>query len=305
MKGEQLSPPLPLAREAQARFEVEESARSWHWRMMLKRLRRNRGALIGLAIVMVVASGAIFAPWLTPYDPNVAQGARLQGPSVEFPLGTDNLGRDILSRLLYGARPSLGSAALATAVILLIGVTVGATVGYIGGIVDDVAMRVVDVLMAFPLLIMALAIVGFLGPGLRNVLLAVILVVWAEYARLVRGLVLELREREFVLAAIAMGAGRRHVIRKHIIPNLISPVIVFASLQMGFLLLTISGLSFLGLGIQPPNPEWGSMLNAARTFFQLAPQLMAYPGLLIMVTVLGFTLLGDGRRDVLDPTQTH
>ena len=288
-----------------ALFDAEESARVRYLRLTLQRLRSNRGALIGLTIVLLMVSSAAFAPWLAPYDPNVSQGTRLQGPSLEFPMGTDNLGRDIFSRLLHGARPSIGSAALATAFILIIGVSVGAWAGYVGGIVDDVAMRVVDVLLAFPLLIMALAIVGFLGPGLRNVLLAVILVVWAQYARLVRGIVLELREREFVLAAIAMGAGRRHIILKHIIPNLISPVIVLASLQMGFLLLTISGLSFLGLGIQPPNPEWGAMLNAGRTFFQLAPQLMIFPGLMITVTVLGFTLLGDGLRDVLDPKQKH
>jgi peptide/nickel transport system permease protein len=197
------------------------------------------------------------------------------------------------------------SAAVATTIILLIGVTVGVASGYIGGLFDDVSMRIVDILQAFPLLILALAIIGILGPGLQNVLLAVILVVWASYARLVRGIVLEIREQEFVMAAVSMGGSRLHIIVKHILPNIISPVLVLASLQMGFLLLTISGLSFLGLGIQPPTAEWGAMLNDGRNFFQVAPQLMIYPGIMITLTVLGFSLLGDGLRDVLDPKQVR
>jgi peptide/nickel transport system permease protein len=248
---------------------------------------------------------ALFAPWVAPHDPDEIYPARLAEPSREFPLGTDNIGRDIFSRLVYGARPSIGSAAVATVIILLIGVTVGVGSGYIGGILDDVAMRIVDILMAFPLLILALAIIGILGPGLRNVLLAVILVVWASYARLVRGIVLEIREQEFVMAAVCLGGSSLHIIVRHVLPNIISPVLVLASLQMGFLLLTISGLSFLGLGIQPPTAEWGAMLNDGRTFFQVAPRLMIYPGIMITLTVLGFSLLGDGLRDVLDPKQTR
>lgn len=273
--------------------------------LYLRRLARNPGAIIGLVIVLLVISLAVLAPWIAPHDPNETYPARLAEPSREFPLGTDNIGRDIFSRLLHGARPSIGSAMLTTAVILLIGVAIGLGAGYIGGILDDIAMRIVDILQAFPLLILALAIVGILGPGLSNVLLAVILVVWASYARLVRGVVLDIREREFVLAAVAMGGSQLHIIIKHILPNIISPIIVLASLQMGFLLLTISGLSFLGLGMQPPNPEWGAMLNDGRTFFQLAPQLMIYPGIMITLTVLGFSLLGDGLRDVLDPRQVQ
>jgi peptide/nickel transport system permease protein len=261
--------------------------------------------MIGIVIVTLVVIMAIGAPLFAPHEPgHQYPGRRLESPSWEFPLGTDNLGRDMLSRLIYGARPSIGSAAMATVFILLIGITVGAWAGYLGGIVDDIAMRVVDVFLAFPSLILALAIVGVLGSGLRNMLLAVTLVVWAGYARLVRGIVLELRERPFVKAAIALGASRTFIIARHILPNIISPVVVLASLQMGYVILTIAGLSFLGLGIQPPTAEWGAMLNAGRGFFQLAPQLMIYPGAMISLTVLGFNMLGDGLRDLLDPRQT-
>jgi peptide/nickel transport system permease protein len=274
-------------------------------RLFLRRLVRNPGAVIGLVMVAVMVGLALFAPWVASHDPNETYPVRLAEPSGEFLLGTDNIGRDIFSRLVYGARPSIGSAAVATTIILLIGVTVGVASGYIGGLFDDVSMRIVDILQAFPLLILALAIIGILGPGLQNVLLAVILVVWASYARLVRGIVLEIREQEFVMAAVSMGGSRLHIIVKHILPNIISPVLVLASLQMGFLLLTISGLSFLGLGIQPPTAEWGAMLNDGRNFFQVAPQLMIYPGIMITLTVLGFSLLGDGLRDVLDPKQVR
>ncbi len=268
----------------------------------LKRLFRNRGAMIGLILVGFMVTVALAAPWIAPHDPNEQFPVRrLEGPSEDFLLGTDNLGRDMLSRIIYGARPSIGSAVLATVIIISIGITVGAWSGYVGGIFDDVAMRVVDVLLAFPNLILALSVVGILGPGLRNMLIAMTFAVWAGYARLVRGIVLEIRERPFVKASVALGARRSEIILRHIFPNIISPVIVLASLQMGYLILSIAGLSFLGLGIQPPTAEWGSMLNAGRNFFQLAPNLMIIPGIAISLTVLGFNLLGDGLRDVLDP----
>ncbi|MDX1435818.1 MAG: ABC transporter permease [Anaerolineales bacterium] len=281
---------------------VPQVARVSPGRRFLSRLSRNRGAVVGLMIVLAIALAAAFAPVIAPHDPDQQFASdRLAPPSAEFPLGTDNLGRDILSRLLYGARPSVGSAALATVVILFIGIIVGLWAGYVGGYWDGFSMRVVDVFLAFPALILALAIVGVLGPGLDRMLLAIILVVWAYYARLVRGIVLELRERPYVRAAIALGGRRMYIMRRHILPNIISPVIVLASLQMGFLILTTAGLSFLGLGIQPPNAEWGAMLNDGRNFFLYAPQLMIYPGIMISLTVLGFNLLGDGLRDVLDP----
>ena len=271
------------------------------WQRFFRPLLRNKGAVVGLSIVLVMIFLSLFAPLIAPNDPIETSSNRLASPTLENPLGTDNLGRDIFSRLVYGTRPSIGSAALATSIILFVGVTIGIVAGYIGGVIDDIAMRIVDILQAFPVLILALSIVGIFGPGLTNVLLAVIIVVWSSYARLVRGIVLEIREHEFVMAAVALGGTQGHIIIKHILPNIISPVIVLASLQMGFLLLTISGLSFLGLGIQPPEAEWGAMLNDGRNFFQVAPQLMIYPGIMITLTVLGFSLLGDGLRDVLDP----
>jgi len=275
-------------------------------RRFFRRLFRNRGAVIGAAIVLFMVFVALSAPLIAPHDPNKLYPVqRLKGPSKEFPLGTDNLGRDMLSRLIYGARPSIGSAVMATAIIISIGITIGAWAGYVGGIVDDIAMRVVDILLAFPNLILALAVVGILGPGLRNMLIAMTFAVWAGYARLVRGIVLELRERPFVNASVALGGGRVHIILRHILPNIISPVIVLASLQMGYLILSIAGLSFLGLGVQPPTSEWGAMLNAGRNFFQFAPSQMIYPGIAISITVLGFNMLGDGLRDILDPRHVN
>jgi peptide/nickel transport system permease protein len=271
------------------------------WRRTFRRMLRNRAAVVGCVIVFAVVFIAITAPWLTPYDPDELVGGTFLPPSSEFLLGTDNLGRDMLSRLMYGSRASIGASALATAVIVTIGITVGAWAGYSGGWVDSILMRIVDILLAFPSLILALAVVGVLGPGLRNMLIAVASVAWASYARLVRGMVLEIRERPFVQAAIALGGNRRFIVMKHIIPNIISPVIVLATLEMGILILTIAALNFLGLGVQPPTSEWGAMLNQGKNFFQRAPQVMIYPGLMISITVLGFNLLGDGLRDVLDP----
>ena len=272
---------------------------------LFRLLRQNRVAMIGLLIVTVMVSMGVFGPLIAPYDPDAqVKGRRLESPGREFLLGSDNLGRDLLSRLLHGARLSIGMAALATIFIVTFAVFVGALAGYIGGLVDDVAMRVADVLLAFPGLILALAIVGILGPSLVNAVISLVLVVWAGYARLVRGLVLEAREKPFVEAASAIGAGQARILLRHIIPNVISPVIVLVSLEMGTLILAIAGLNFLGLGVQPPTAEWGSMLNQGRLFFQSQPQLMIYPGIMISLTVLGFNLLGDGLRDVLDPRYT-
>ena len=266
------------------------------------RLRLDPAALCGLVILLLFALTALLAPVLAPYDPVATNPVdRLQGPSSTYGLGTDQLGRDILSRLMWGARLSLGSTAIAALSTMIIGVGVGVIAGYYGGWVDNILMRVADVVLAFPGLILAIAIVGMLGPSVQNVVLGLTLVWWVSYARVTRSLVLSLRERDFVEATRAVGATDRRIMLRHILPNVLSPLIVLVTLDSGRLLLTISGLSFLGLGAQPPTPEWGAMLNAGRTALQKAPQLMIYPGIAISLTVLGFNLLGDGLRDALDP----
>lgn len=268
----------------------------------VRTLLRDPLAAFGLVLVVSLTLAAVFAPVLAPHDPGAVDATvRLAGSSAEHPLGTDELGRDVLSRLLFGARWSLGIAFLATAVVTVVGVFVGLVAGYFGGLLDSLIMRVVDVLLAFPSLLLYLAIVGTLGPGVRNVFLALIAISWAEYARIVRGLVVSARRRDYVMAAIAIGASSQRVMLKHILPNVISPVVVLASLKVGGVILALSALGFFGLGAQPPTPEWGTMINQSRLFLQSTPTLMAYPGLAISLAVLGFNLLGDGLRDALDP----
>ena len=268
----------------------------------LKQFHLGASGWLGVVLVAMFILIGVSAPLLAPNDPTKLHPAQaLQGPSAQFPIGTDNLGRDLLSRLLYGSRLSLGTAGFAAVLIMTIGVTVGAISGYAGGWVDILVMRVVDVLLAFPSLVLALAIAGILGPSIVNAMIGLVSVWWVEYARIVRGLVLTLRERPYVEAARAIGARTPRILLYHILPNIAAPVIVLVTLEMGTLILAIAGLNFLGLGAQPPTPEWGAMLNEGRPFLQTAPQLMVYPGLAISLTVLGFNLLGDGLRDALDP----
>ncbi|CAN5727893.1 ABC transporter permease [soil metagenome] len=266
------------------------------------RLLHDWAAILGLSIVFLLVGLALTAPLLAPHDPAAQHLAeRLQAPSLGFPLGTDNLGRCLLSRLLFGARLSLGFAGVASLLVFVVGVFVGAVSGYTGGFLDAVIMRVVDLVLAFPLLLLALAITGFVGVGICSVLVGIVSVWWAPYARIVRGQVLSLRERPFIEAARAGGVTPIRIISRHVIPNVIPPIVVLATLEMGGLLLAISGLNFLGLGVQPPTAEWGAMLNYGRPFLRSAPQLMIYPGLAISLAVMGFNLLGDGLRDALDP----
>ena len=220
---------------------------------------------------------------------------------MQHPLGTDNLGRDLLSRVLHGGRWSLGLVLSATLLIMSAGVLVGLLAGFAGGIVDSVLMRLVDTLLSVPSLLLALAIVGVMGPGIGSLMIGLASVWWVGYARVVRGLVLGVRERGFVDAARALGASNQRIVVRHILPSILPAVAVLASLEMGELVLAISGLSFLGLGAQPPTPEWGAMLNDGRAYFFTAPRLMLWPGLAISIAVLGFNLLGDGLRDALDP----
>lgn len=269
---------------------------------VLRRFLRDRLAATGLAIIVALALAGLLAPWLAPHDPTVVDGLNsLAAPSLEHPLGTDEVGRDVLSRLLFGARWSLGVAALATLVVMAIGTVVGMLSGYFGGWVDAVIMRVVDALLALPPLVMYLAIIGTLGPGIRNVFIALVAIEWATYARVVRGLVLSVRERDFVRASRSLGAPDHRLMLRHIAPNVISPIVVLGSLQLGETILTLAALGFFGLGAQPPTPEWGTMINQGRLFLQTQPGLMIYPGIAISLAVLGFNLIGDGLRDVLDP----
>ncbi len=275
------------------------------WGPALKRLTGDKPALLGLAVIVTVVAVGFLAPHLAPNDPEeVVLAQKLAPPSAEYPLGTDHLGRCLLSRLIYGIRTSLSTAAVALVTIMVISIPVGTVSGYVGGRVDNLIMRIIDVLLAFPGLVLALVVAGMLGPGLLNVMIAVASVWWVGYARVVRGNVLSVKENEFALAARAGGTSHFGIVIRHILPNVLSPVIVLATLDMGSLILAISGLSFLGLGAQPPVPEWGAMLNDGRPYMQVAPQLMIYPGLAIMTVVLAFNLLGDGLRDALDPKGT-
>jgi len=258
--------------------------------------------MIGVVIVSSFALAAALAPLLAPHDPNAVDVLRkFSPPSAEFPLGTDHLGRDVLSRLLYGARLSIGTAVAATLGISVLGLLLGMLAGYLGGLVDTVISRVVDVLLAFPSFLLALAVTGILGPGLGNLMLAVVVVSWAGYARVVRGSVLAEREKAYVEAARATGVSSWRVLWRHLLRNIVGPVVVLTTLDMGAILLGISALSFLGLGVKPPTSEWGAMLSEGRNYLGQAPNMMLFPGAAIFLMALGFNLFGDGLRDVLDP----
>jgi peptide/nickel transport system permease protein len=268
----------------------------------LRQFIGDRLAATGLVIILVLTLAAVFAPLLAPHDPTVINPLRsLEGSSGDHLLGTDELGRDVLSRLLMGARWSLGIAALATVCVMFVGTMIGLVAGYLGGWIDAVVMRIVDALLALPSLVLYLAIIGTLGPGIRNVFIALVAISWASYARVMRGLVLSVRERAFVRASRSLGAGNSRLMLRHILPNVISPIVVLATLQLGGTILALAALGFFGLGAQPPTPEWGTMINQGRLFLQTNPGLMIYPGIAISLAVLGFNLMGDGLRDVLDP----
>ncbi|WP_145153414.1 nickel transporter permease [Paenibacillus xylanexedens] len=256
--------------------------------------------LLSLTVFWIIL--AMVAPLLAPHDPLATNFAKvLQPSSVEYPLGTDQLGRCVLSRLLYGARTSLLLTFMMIGIVFVLGVAIGVIAGFARGLTDTVLMRLSDTLMAFPGLIFAIAVVGMLGPGLFNTVLALSVVWWAKYARMARSLVISLQQKEYVAAAAFSGARKIQIIGRTILPNMMSPLIVMAMMDVGGMMLSISGLSFLGLGAQPPNPEWGAMLNEGRRYLQTAPWLLIYPGLAIFSTVIIFNLLGDSLRDVLDP----
>lgn len=258
--------------------------------------------LVGLGIVLCLTFAGVFAPWLAPYDPaeqNIAD--RLQPPNSEHLMGTDQVGRDVFSRILYGARISLKVSLMVVTISLLIGIVMGLVSGYAGGWVDEAIMRLVDLLIAYPGLLFALIVVAVLGPSLVNLLIALAVTGWTGYARIIRGEVLSVKEDGFVKAAQVMGASRWRIMFRHILPNVISPIVVLATLNLGTVVLGTAGLSFLGFGAQPPTPEWGNMIAQSRDTLTSAWWIANFPGLMIMLTVVGFNLLGDGLRDVLDP----
>jgi len=269
---------------------------------ILRRLLRDRAAVVGLVLVVLVAAAALLAPVISPHDPNAVDVANKFAPrSSEHLLGTDHLGRDMVSRLLWGARLSVGATLVATLGIGLVGLVLGMLAGWWGGFVDGLISRVIELMQALPPLLLPLAITAVLGAGLRNVLIAIVVSSWANYARIVRGAVLAERSKPYVEAARSSGASTGRIFRRHLLPNIVGPVVVMTTLELGIILLAISGLSFLGLGVQPPAAEWGAMLSEGRTYLSRAPAMMVYPGAAIFVMVLAFNLVGDGLRDFLDP----
>lgn len=272
------------------------------WRRKARRFLRHRGGMLGGSLLLLLIAVAVFAPWIAPYDPlGVDPLVALMPPSGDHWMGTDTLGRDMMSRVIFGARISLRLGLVAVAIAMSTGVTIGLLAGYYGGRVDNVLMRFVDVLLAFPPLVLALIAVFALGPGLTNAMIAVGIAAIPAYARVTRSEVLSAKQNLYVQAAEAVGATHRWVITKHVLPNIIAPNIVVAALGTGTAILAGSALSFLGLGAQAPLPEWGLMLSQGRGFMRLAWWLTFFPGLGIMLTVMALNLLGDGLRDVLDP----
>lgn len=268
----------------------------------LRRLLKNFAFTAGLILTLLLVLAALAAPLLATHDPNQQDTSRrLEEPSNEHLLGLDDLGRDVYSRIVYGARVSLRVGFSVVLIASLVGITLGAISGYFGGIPDMLVMRLCDILLAFPGILLAIALVAVLGPSLINVILALSIIGWVGYARLVRGQVLKVREMEYVTAAKALGAKSPRVIIKHVLPNVINPVIVMATLGLAGAILAEAALSFLGLGVQPPTPSWGAMLTAGRRYLGLANHLAIFPGAAIMLAVMGLNFLGDGLIDALDP----
>lgn len=268
----------------------------------LKIFTRNFAFTAGLLMTLLIVITAIAAPLIAPYDPSAQDTARrLEGPSKEHLLGLDDLGRDVFSRILYGSRVSLRVGFSVVILSSITGVLLGAVAGYFGGKMDTLIMRLCDILLAFPGILLAIALVAVLGPSLNNVILALATIGWVGYARLTRGQVLKVREMEYVTAAKALGAKAHRVIFRHVLPNVLNPVIVMATLGLAGAILSEAALSFLGLGVQPPTPSWGAMLTSGRRYLGMANHLAIYPGLAIMLAVMGLNFLGDGLIDALDP----
>jgi peptide/nickel transport system permease protein len=287
------------------------TSRPWaerEWAALLMRLIRRRTALFGLAVVFIVLLTAVFAPVLSPFDPleqDIAQ--RLKEPGWQdaqgrvHVLGTDHLGRDILARIVYGSRIALLVGFSAVLISGFLGMAIGLVAGYFRGRLDDFLMRLADIQLAFPFILLAIAVIGVLGPSLGNIIIVIGVSSWVVYARVVRGEVLSIREREFVQAAVALGSLDGRILLRHVLPNALTPWLVVATLDMARVIVIESALSFLGLGVQPPTPTWGGMLADGRVYLSTAWWLATFPGLAILITVLGINLFGDGLRDTLDP----
>lgn len=267
-------------------------------------LRKNKSFMVYCILALVLVSISILAPFIAPHDPLKTDMVNsLKGSSDIFLIGTDQLGRDLLSRILYGALNSLKMTFILVIIVFIVGTILGTLAGYFGGIVDVIIMRFCDVFLAFPGIIFAIAIAGVLGPSSINTIIALAVVNWAKYARVSRGLAMSIRKKDYIKAAKMGGARQHQIILKYVLPNIIPSLIVMAAMDIGSMLLEISSLSFLGLGAQPPTPEWGYMINEGRAYIQTAPWLMIYPGIAMFITVTVFNLLGEGIRDILDPNE--
>lgn len=272
-------------------------------KIILQKLFHNKTAMLGLTVVLLMISVGIFAEQLAPHDAyEVELSRKLLAPCRDFPLGTDQLGRCILSRLIAGTKTSMFSAVAVTAVILAIGVPLGIIAGYVGGLTDNLIMRLADIASTFPSSLLALAIVGIFEPSLKNLVLVFILLWWAPFARMVRSQVMKIKESEYVLAAEATGSSRLSIILRHILPNTISSIIVYATMRISAVIVHIASFSFIGLGSQPPTADWGVMLNDARAFISSHPLMLVWPGLIIAIVVLAFNALGEGLNDAMMPS---
>jgi peptide/nickel transport system permease protein len=272
------------------------------WRDAGRRLVRDRAALAGLSVIAILVVVAIIAPTMTPYPPNDQSfRIKLEAPGTDHLLGTDEFGRDVFSRILIGTRAALVVGIVPVVIAVIIGVSLGLVAGYFGGGIDQVLMRVIDVLLAFPWLLLAIGIMAILGPGIQNVVIAVAIVYIPAFARIVRGSVLSIKEKEYVEAARAMGQPTIRILVRHVLANAWAPIIVLSTLSIGQAIIYAAGLSFIGLGTQPPNADWGVMLTSGREYLRDAPWLGFFPGVAILITVLAFNLFGDGLRDALDP----
>jgi peptide/nickel transport system permease protein len=272
------------------------------WVAARRRFVRSRTGVAGAVVLLLVLLAAVFAGQVAPYSPT-RQDFRVerQPPAQEHLMGTDEFGRDVLSRVIFGARASLAAGAVAASIALGLGLVLGMSAAYYGGGLDNVIMRLMDVILAFPYILLAIAVVAILGPGLQNAMIAIGIVYVPHYARVIRGSVLSIRARDYVDAARALGASDNRVMWQHVLPNALAPVIVQTTLNVGTAIIDTAGLSFLGLGTQPPTPDWGNMLSAGRSYVIDSPWIATFPGLAILVTVLAFNLMGDALRDAFDP----